>query len=191
MRRIKRYTLRWFVLISGMILCTGCVKEEQVSLKEKPVEEMEVEASPNEQTVIFVYVCGAVNMPGVYELPEGSRLYEAIEAAGGMNEEADKNNSNQAEVLIDAQRVYIPTMEETNNSQASLQMEAVDDGKVELNTASKEELMTLPGIGEAKAASIIKYREQQGRFTSIEDIKQIAGIKEGVFEKIEDKIAVR
>ena len=133
---------------------------------------------------IFVYVCGAVMNEGVYELPAGSRVYEAIQKAGGFAEDAAVTHINQAEVLEDETQLYVPTMEEITNE------ETKGDGKVNLNLASKEELMTLPGVGEAKADLIIQYREEHGRFQNIEDVMNISGIKEGLFAKIKDNITV-
>lgn len=139
--------------------------------------------------MIFVYVCGAVREPGVYELPAGSRVYEAVAAAGGMTEQADEKSLNQAGVLEDGQQITVYTAEEA----AAL---PVQDGtgtsgeKVNLNTASRDALMTLPGIGEAKADAILAYRDEHGGFKSTEEIQQVEGIKEKVFEKIKDQIEV-
>lgn len=142
--------------------------------------------------VIFVDVCGQVKMPGVYELEPDSRVYEAVEKAGGMTEDAAVSYLNQAEKLADGQKVYVPSKEEAAGSQMMQEMSdsSSQDGKVNLNTASKEELMTLSGIGEVKAESIIKFREEQGGFRSAEDIMKIEGIKEGVFNKIKDQIKI-
>ena len=147
---------------------------------------LEAEAKPQkeeETDIIYVQVSGAVNHPGVYELPLGSRVFQALELAGGMTQEAQEKSINQAQTLEDGQMIWVPTVEEA----AALQ----DDGKVNLNTATKEELQTLPGIGEAKAQSIVAWREEHGSFTQIEDIMKIEGIKEGVFSKIKDSVKVQ
>lgn len=145
-----------------------------------------------EETDIFVYVCGKVNFPGVYKLEEGSRVYEAIEAAGGALEEADLDSVNQAELLTDGQQIKIYSKEEISqgtavNNESSL---TVSSGKVNINTADKNLLMTLPGIGESRAGDIIKYRDEHGLFSSIDDIKNISGIKDKMFEKIKDYIEI-
>ena len=145
---------------------------------------------------IWVYVCGAVNAPGVYELKEDARLYEAIELAGGVNQEAAPEVLNQARVLADGERIYVPKQDEAESY--SLQDQGLESnagtadtrGKININTAGKEELMTLPGIGEAKAEKILRYREEHGAFRSIEDVMQIEGIKEGVFNKIKEDITI-
>lgn len=141
---------------------------------------------------VFVHVCGAVHVPGVYELTEGARVYEAIGAAGGVTEEAAAEYINQARPVEDGERIFVPTAEEAEQG-IGLSPEASADssgGKININTAGKDELMTLTGIGESKASSIISYRESHGRFRSIEDLMQIEGIKEGVFNKIKDDITV-
>ena len=143
-----------------------------------------------EKKSIYVYVCGAVMQAGVYELQQDSRVYEAIQKAGGFAENADISEINQAALLQDEEQIYVPAAGEVDHSLKE-EGEAGDaGGKVNLNTATKEELMTLAGIGESKADSIIKYREEHGKFQSIEDIKQIEGIKDGVFQKIKDLITV-
>ena len=118
---------------------------------------------------------------GVYELQQDSRVYEAIQKAGGFAENADISEINQAALLQDEEQIYVPAAGEVDHSLKE-EGEAGDaGGEVNLNTATKEELMTLAGIGESKADSIIKYREEHGKFQSIEDIKQIEGIKEETF----------
>lgn len=144
---------------------------------------------------IYIDVCGEVASPGVYELPSGSRVYEAVEKAGGMTEDAAAASLNQAEKLTDGQQVYVLSKDEASG-QSALQEGAagseglLQDGKININTASKDELMTLPGIGEVKAEAIVRYRETEGSFQSVEDIKKIEGIKEGVFNKIKDQIKI-
>lgn len=148
---------------------------------------------------LYVHVCGAVNAPGVYELRTDARIYEALEAAGGMTEDAAADWINQAEALSDGERIYVPTQEEAEESAQSVSGRWADPNgnaggsvsdKININTAAKEELMTLSGIGASKAESILKYRQEHGNFQSIEDLKKIEGIKDGVFNKIKDDITV-
>ena len=198
------------IFLSGMLVITaflfpaGCAAEpEEQGLTELAAEESaeqkadSAEGTDSRQTEenrsICIHVCGAVCDPGIYELDEGARLYEAVEAAGGMTEEASTDSVNLARAVSDGEQIYIPTSEET---EAQGIMPGTDSGasatqkKVNINTASAEELMTLTGIGEAKAESIIRYREENGRFQRIEDLMEISGIKEGVFEKIKDDIII-
>ena len=171
------------ILLLGLVL-TGCSKKaEQLALETVEMPSAFEEES-KVQDSIFVFVCGAVKCEGVYELPSGSRVFEAIQMAGGFSEDAAVSRINQAEVLADETRLYIPTMNEMTEEQSQ------EDGKVNINTATKEELMTLPGVGQSKAALIIQYREEHGRFQAIEDIMNISGIKDGLFGKIKDYIKV-
>ncbi|MFI3173196.1 MAG: ComEA family DNA-binding protein [Eubacteriales bacterium] len=159
--------------------------------KEGDIASEEVEKEEKAGT-ISVYICGAILYAGVYEMEEGSRIVDVIECAGGLREDAADTYLNQAEFLEDGQKLYVPTKQEveegiiTNSVTSSGEAQA--DSKVNINSASKEELMTLTGIGESKAESIIEYRESQGEFSSPEDIQNITGIKEGVYNNIKDEI---
>ena len=148
--------------------------------------EKESEAD-GETAEIYVYVCGAVKNPGVVALPEGSRGYAALEAAGGFNEDAKTDYVNLAARLSDGEKLYFPTAEEIND----FQQEEAEGGLIDINTADAATLCTLPGIGESRAADIINYRENQGRFETCEDIMKVPGIKTSVYQKICDKITVR
>ena len=128
------------------------------------------------QTAIFVHVCGEVLNPGVYKLPEGSRIVDAVKAAGGLSAEASEESVNLAEVVTDGMQVVIQNRIEAEA--AAKQMAESDAGLVNLNTATKAQLMELPGIGESKAEDIIHYRETVGGFRTIEEIMQVPGIKE-------------
>lgn len=154
---------------------------------------------------VVVHVCGEVSSPGVYTLPGGSRVYQAIEAAGGFTSDAFEDYLNQANELSDGMKVYVPSKEEisdeefqqsliTSEAQQSVMSSLTDSTSmttlVNINTATREDLMTLKGIGESKADKIISYRETQGGFGCIEDIMNIPGIKEGMFNKIKDLITV-
>ena len=150
---------------------------------------------------VYVYVCGAVQRPGVYILQGVPRICDAIEAAGGFCENAAQDYWNMAEKLADGQMIYIPTEEEARERNGDVLeqkgsrengMDEADSssGKVNLNTASKEQLMTIPGIGESKADSIISYREKNGAFSKVEEVMNISGIKDGLFEKMKEYITV-
>ncbi len=142
---------------------------------------------------VFVYVCGAVNTPGVYELEKNARVFEAVEMAGGLTAEASAESVNQARTVADGEQIYVLTVEEAKTQGAGVGETIITEGtdkKVNINTAGKEELMTLTGIGEAKAQSILDYREEHGKFGSTEDLMQIEGIKEGVFNKIKEDIMI-
>lgn len=159
---------------------------------------------------LYIYICGAVENPGVYELEIGSRLYEAVEKAGGLKESADETCLNLARQVVDGEQVVILTREQTkelqkvggyiqgqlNSSSSTLNMPSTtgvstkESELVNINTATISELITVSGIGESRAQAIIAYRETNGNFYSIEDIKKVEGIKEGLFAKIKNKITV-
>ena len=171
------------------------------------------DASSEEAKTLVVHICGAVSAPGVYELPAGSRIIDAVEAGGGFLPEADEACCNLAEEIVDGCQIYIMTksescadgqtekkagiqtspdsdMQTTDRNVRSNSTPALENGLVNLNTADVAALMTLPGIGESRAKAIISYREQHGAFAQIEDIMKISGIKQAAFSKIKDKITV-
>lgn len=152
-------------------------------------EESAAKETTKKETTIYVHICGAVQKPGVYEVPENYRLYELLEAAGGATDEGCADALNLADILQDGQRIVIPTASEAETMQTMTEY-AASDGLVNINTASMQELMMLPGIGEAKAADIIQYREEYGEFQTINDIMKISGIKDALFQKIKDRITV-
>lgn len=144
--------------------------------------------SASRQEEIAVYVCGAVADPGVYFLEDGSIKKDALDAAGGFKDGASECYVNLAEAVCDGEKIYVPYEKELESSYAPLSDDFQDDGRININTATAEMLMTLPGIGQSKADAIIKYREQHGAFNSIEDIKNISGIKDGVYNNIKELI---
>lgn len=150
-------------------------------------EQLAEEPTPEPATEIFVYVCGAVKEPGVVRLAEDSRAADALAAAGGFREDAAQDAVNLAARLTDGEKLYFPTVEEAT-AQAS---EKTSTGLVNINTADKEALCSLPGIGEAKAEDILRYREEYGSFGSCEDIMLVPGIKTSVYNKIKEKITVK
>lgn len=188
--------------LCSLFLFTGCGTQSYLeSVEEVPIEtddnqeistvETDSEDSleqNKEQRTIFVHVAGRVTNPGVYELVDGSRVFEAIKEAGGLLDDADDSDLNQAAVLSDGEKIYVCSVEEIKQKRQQ-DMDA-SDGLVNINTASTAELMTLPGIGESKANQIVSYRESNGAFTKIEDIKNVSGIGDGVFAKIESLIKI-
>lgn len=143
---------------------------------------------------VYVHITGAVKKPGVYVFDEPPRVVEVVEKAGGFTKDAVKSEVNQAELVEDGVQIVIASKKGRKTSAAGKSggrgEPSAGDSLLDINTATREELMTLPGIGESKAESIIAYRETNGTFRKIEDIKKITGIKDGIFEKIKSRIKV-
>lgn len=183
-----------FLALGGVyfVSFTDIPGEQFTILSEDGAGEIEIRTDPDiikqetaSEKFIYVHVCGHVLNPGVYEVLEGSRLYEAIDAAGGVSEDGCADELRLAGKVADGDRIYVPG---ENESPAAAYPE--DKSLVNINTAALEELMTLPGIGKTRAADIINYREDNGAFLSIQDIMKVSGIKEAAFNKIKDKIRV-
>ena len=166
-----------------------------------------------QQAMIYVDVCGAVANPGVFQLAAGSRVFQAIEAAGRYLPEAALTCVNRAGVLTDGQQLYILTQEEMERQgldpaemsgasdgqmngsagtgqNTGMNAQVQQDNRININTADEAQLTTLTGIGATRAQAIIAYREENGPFAAIEDIMNVQGIKEGTFAKIKDEIVV-
>lgn len=135
-----------------------------------------------------VHISGEVNKAGVYEIEDDDRLDDLVKKAGGLTENADLNSINLSMILEDEMRIIIPNINDADkNIDPMPLMDSTDDEKININTASKEELMTLPNIGEKRADSILEYRENN-KFEKIEDIKNVSGIGDKFFEQLKDLI---
>ena len=207
---VKKTKILLSILTITVCILFGCEKKNTVYLTQYATEETaeQEESSGTDQEpeqeipqeerepALIIHICGAVERPGVYELPGGSRIYQAIEEAGGFTDEADRDYLNQAKGLEDGIRLYVPTREETSQDGWTGEEAAVGTGQenrpglVNINTADEKELCTLAGIGSSKAKSIIAYREANGRYEKIEDVMKVEGIKQGLFAKIRDSITV-
>jgi competence protein ComEA len=186
MKKFNSYLILIALICMLTVTICACEKtsEDIIVASEDDQEEMESEESDSE---IFVYVCGEVKNPGVYQMNQEDRIVDAIEAAGGLTKKAAADNINQAQKMEDGQQIYVPSKEDGKESSAGAQ-DTSSEKRISINQATKEELMTLPGIGEAKAESIIAYRQEHGNFQKIEDLMNISGIKEGVYNKIKEYI---
>ena len=178
---------------------------------EEESQENEVENVENEQNTIIVHITGAVVNEGIVQVKENARINDAIEAAGGVREDADLTNVNLAYTIEDGQKIYIPYKNDAPEDGGSeIQGQVVIQGAgndivdgenagigtettaglVNINTANVEKLDELPGIGSSTAEKIIAYRKENGKFKSIDEIKNVSGIGEAKFEKIKGKICV-
>lgn len=201
---IRNLTLRAIIILVCFFI-TGCKENTEVSLsgeeavsvsdQKETIEEEVVKTA--ESNKVVVYVNGAVKRPGVYTLKQGDRIYQAVDMAGGMTSKAQKDALNLAETVIDAQNIYIMTKKEYQNRKAEnsnvhdeQESSAITD-LVNINSADAEGLTKLPGIGQSKAAAIIAYREENGSFSSKEDIKKVSGIGDATYANIEDLITIK
>lgn len=188
---------------------------ERTGVAESAEAERNDAAESEKREPLYVYVCGAVECPGVYSFEEGARVVDAIEAAGGLSADADGACVNQARKLSDQDQLYIRTLEEkeqntqkeelssTGSSPAgsgsgngygllraegSAGAENTADARININTASQKELTSLPGIGDTKAAAILADRTENGFYAAPEDLKRVSGIGDATFEKLRDRI---
>lgn len=172
----------------------GCGRRPQsevvISNKQQDKQTKDDKKKQQEEGKIQVYVCGEVKNPGVYELDATDRIVSAIEAAGGLTKKASQESVNQAQKMEDGQQIYIPSKSESRGDSNEKAGEKRTSNLISLNQATKEELMTLPGIGQSKAEAILSYRQEHGKFSSIEDLMKITGIKDGVYNKIKDYITL-
>ncbi len=169
-------------------------------VSENLTENKDLENQNEENIVkkIKVYVTGEVNRPGVVELNEGARIEDAINLSGGMTENADISKINLAYMLEDGQKIYIPNINEnvvneyiTKENEVGVIEEKTSSKKININTDNINELMSLPGVGESLAQKIINYKSENGKFKSIEDLKNVSGIGEKKFENIKQYITVK
>lgn len=155
--------------------------------------EKEVKEEPVEQDLITVDVKGAVKSPGIYDLPVGSRVNDAVQKAGGLTEQADSKSLNLAQKVSDEALVYVPTKGEEAASQqagSGVPSSTSKDKKVNLNKASLEELKQVKGLGGKRAQDIIDHRESNGKFKSVDELKKVSGIGAKTIEKLKDYVTV-
>ena len=202
--KIKKTAL--LVVLAGVALVTFAVntgQDEELTRDEIPEIEETVAAD------IYVDIGGAVREPQLAVLPQGSRVEDAINAAGGLTEEADISSINRAEFLEDGEKVFIPELVDdedgtlsgysgsgasngtgSDSSESAGSVSGTAGGKININTADSAQLQQLSGVGPATAQKIIDYRTSNGRFRTIEDIKNVSGIGDKTFEKLKDYITI-
>ncbi len=201
MNMIRKSVGKYLIMLLFCMLITGCGRDDSVlmTVGEEASETYEASdmtesgtAEAESQQMIYVYLCGAVQKPGVYEVPDGTRLFEVLNLAGGMSADASDRSLNQAEKLTDGQQIRVLTLEEEQNAVLNGGESSEDkaDPRVNINTADEAELTTITGIGASRAKSIIAWREEHGSFQKVEDIMNVSGIKEGLFSRIRDSIRV-
>lgn len=203
---MKRHTIITIIICACILAASGFLylrtgtdasgkAQEWASgrVSESPPSDSETSASEKKETGIgecTVYICGAVKHPGVYRLHGDARVCDAVDAAGGLSRKADAFAVNQARLLTDGEQITIPRKGKKSSTKGRTGTDDKVSGLVNINQADLAELMTLAGIGEAKAQLIIDYRTENGSFSSIEDIMKISGIKEGIYNRIKDQITI-
>ena len=169
--------------------------EEVQEIPQTEAKEASSVSGQKEDAQVQVYVCGEVVAPGVYRLDGGTRICDAVEAAGGFTEKASREYWNLAEPLTDGQMIFFPTEEEAKERKESAEragaFEQESDSRININTANVAELTAIPGIGETRAEAIVAYRLEHGDFSQVEDIMKVSGIKNALFEKMKEYITIR
>ena len=189
-------------VIGGVLLLLvgvgGLFSKKEEAMEEPAVVETTVlaektEVSTTQEAVIFVDIKGAVKNPGVYQMKSGDRVKDALVAAGGLTDEADSKKVNLAQRVEDQMVIVVPKVgEEATEMPAGVtSKEAAKDGKVNINTATVEELKTLKGVGEKKAEAIIEYRKKNGSFKTKEDLMKVRGIGKKLFESFQERIVTQ
>ena len=205
--KIKEYKI--IVICTGLGLLVGGffllkpapqtpVKEtnlqaEVAAVSKNSVSEKDVKEEPLEQDLITVDVKGAVKSPGIYDLPVGSRVNDAVQKAGGLTEQADSKSLNLAQKVSDEALVYVPTKGEESASEktgSGAPSSTSKEKKLNLNKASLEELKQVKGLGGKRAQDIIDHRETNGKFKSVDELKKVSGIGAKTIEKIKDYVTV-
>ena len=197
---MKKQIILLGIVVLILLGCTACKStsylEKQSDLSSEDTSEDATDSADTteeteKKTEIYVQISGAVADPGVYTFPADSRVYELIEAAGGLLPEAYDVSLNQAERLSDGQKIQVDTTGEAAEGLAPTEeSSSTSDGKVNINTASVEELTSLKGIGQTRAESIVAYRQEHGAFAAVEDLKAVSGIGDATYQKIADAITV-
>lgn len=193
---MKQNNIILVLAVVGICICGGVwlyqgnrVQTEEMVVSEETNEGLMQQTEETQENQIYIHIVGAVKNPGVYTFDKKPRVIEVVEKAGGFTKDAVTGEINQAELVEDGTQLTITSQKDAKKIQRTQTAES-ESGKVNLNAATKEQLMTLTGIGEAKAVAIIAYREEKGKFQKPEDLMNIPGIKEGVFDKIKSQICV-
>ena len=219
-KKYWKYVLALILVLIIFVVIEGFTEKDNKISTDSVKKLSKVEEKANDIKTLFVDIKGAVNAPGVYELDEGKRVIDAINLAGGFTDKADTININLSKKLTDEMFIVIYTKQEIynykkNNETSNIKCASFEcicpdvnndacikkdtkikdskkelNNKISINSASKEELMTLNGIGESKADAIINYRNENGLFKTIEDLKNVSGVGNSVFEKIKNNITL-
>ena len=189
-KQITKMAAIVLIMIAAVVFFGQNGEKDEIPIQlPEEAENTEVAESTTEGTEkadLYVDISGQVKKPGVYQVPDGTRLFEVIKMAGGLTIDADKDGFNQAEVVSDGEKIIIPAKGEATDIVTS--PGTTPTGLININTADSTTLQEIPGVGPATADKIISYRNENGRFMSKEDIKNVSGIGDKTYEKMKDKI---
>lgn len=184
----------FLLVIAGIFTFVNDDKDDEIEISKNHQEIGEdVELVENKSSAVIVDVSGEVKMPMVVELPSNSRIDDAINAAGGLTKKADINQINRAQIVEDGQKIFIPPKAMVGKTENTIDLDnfnQVETDKVNINSATSTELQEIPGVGPVTAQKIEDYRNQNGAFKRIDDIKNVSGIGDKTFEKMKDRICV-
>lgn len=187
---LKGILLIVLIIIVGIIFAKG-KEAEMFEIEEAEfIQNVENKVEIDEVDKIKVYVTGEVYSPGVFELEYGDRIEDAINLAGGVTENANLRNINLAYVLEDGEKLYIPNINENDVNEENFSAEKKNNSKININKSGVEQLITLPGVGNSLAQKIISYREENGKFKKIEDLKNVSGIGDKKYESLKELITI-
>lgn len=184
------------IIYLGVLYFSGKGEKELVKNNTESIyveeenEEVSKEMIVENKKKLVVEIKGQVNNPNIYYLEDGSIINDLINEAGGLTNKASINNINRAELLTDHACILIPSIDEETSNEMISSSNSIKSDKININTATAEELDKLPGVGPAKAEDIISYRESNGRFKTVDELKNVKGIGESSFEKIKEKITI-
>lgn len=189
-KQITKMAAIVLIMIAAVVFFGQNGEKDEIPIQlPEEAENTEVAKSTTEGTEkadLYVDISGQVKKPGVYQVPDGTRLFEVIKMAGGLTIDADKDGFNQAEVVSDGEKIIIPVKGEATDIVTT--PGTTSTGLININTADSTTLQEIPGVGPATADKIISYRNENGRFMSKEDIKNVSGIGDKTYEKMKDKI---
>ncbi|MEI3613319.1 helix-hairpin-helix domain-containing protein [Pseudogracilibacillus sp. SO30301A] len=196
-RLIKKYKIIIsivFAIVIGILLMRNQETNELDNLDseedQQPIEHLEQESDELIESTIMVDIKGEVEKPGVYEIEQGTRVIDSIDAAGGFTKEADQNQINLAEKVHDEMVLIVPKLGEESTNPSPVVSHQDNEQKIRLNQATKEEIEQLNGIGPAKAQAIIDFREENGMFQQVDDLLQVNGIGEKTLENVKEFIII-
>jgi len=179
-----------FLLLSNIFCIYIRESNNRTAITPEAIDSMFVEEEQEDKSIV-VHVTGQVANKGIVTLEEGSRVIDAVQAAGGSSEEADLDKINLARIVADGEKIYVPAVGEEVDNQMLQEYGLARDGKININTAGISELENLQGIGPVLAQRIVEYRQEKGVFKTPEEIMKVSGIGPKIYEGLKDSIAIK